>query len=127
MSEYIVKPTKRYDDLAQLVADAAALYGSTDAFRYKRNKEVVSKTYNDVCADSMNFSNALMSKGYIGKHIGVVGATSYEQTMQPVWIWARVRARFLSRFFLFITHTASPATFSLVCVWALQSALTTRL
>lgn len=77
MSEILIKPTKRYRDLSELVKDAAALYGDKAAFSYKVKKDVVSKSYNEVLADSMAFSNALKSNGYLGKHVGVVGATSY--------------------------------------------------
>lgn len=77
MSTSPVKPTKRYRDLSCLVKDTAALYGDRAAFRWKNKKEIAEKTYNDVLADSMAFSNALKSKRYIGKHVGVIGASSY--------------------------------------------------
>ncbi len=77
MGEYIFKPTKRYRDLSELVRDTARLYGDRDAFRWKWKKQFLSRTYNDVLADSMAFSNALQALGLIGEHIGVIGATSY--------------------------------------------------
>ena len=77
MSEYTVKPTKRYRDLFELVRDTAALYGEQDAFRWKNKKQVLSKTYNDTLSDSMAFSNALASLGLVGRHIAVIGASSY--------------------------------------------------
>lgn len=33
MSEILIKPTKRYRDLSELVSDAAALYGDKYAFK----------------------------------------------------------------------------------------------
>lgn len=77
MSNSKIKPTKRYADLKELLNDAAEMYGTRDAYRYKVKKEIVSKTYNDLKADTMAFSRMLRSKGLEGKHIGVVGATSY--------------------------------------------------
>lgn len=77
MGECRVKPTKRYRDLSELVKDTAVLYGDQDAFRWKKKKEIISRTYNDVLNDSMAFSNALKSLELIGKHIGVIGASSY--------------------------------------------------
>ena len=77
MSTSPVKPTKRYRDLSCLIKDAAALYGERAAFRWKNKKVIAEKTYNNVLSDSMAFSNALKSMGYLGEHIGVIGATSY--------------------------------------------------
>lgn len=73
-----IKPTKRYANLKELLTDVAKLYGERDAFRYKSKKEIVSKTYNDLLSDSMAFSNVLKSLDLLGKHIAVIGATSYE-------------------------------------------------
>lgn len=78
MSNFEVKPTKRYADLKELLNDTAELFGSQDAFRYKIKKEIVAKTYNDLKADTMAFSRALGSLDLLGKHIAVIGATSYE-------------------------------------------------
>lgn len=78
MKSSFLKPTKRYADLKELIIDTAKLYGERDAYRYKKGKEIISKTYNDLRADSMSFSNVLKSLGLLGKHIAVIGATSYE-------------------------------------------------
>lgn len=78
MKSDFLKPTKRYANLKELINDTAKLYGERDAYRYKQGKEITSKTYNDLRADSMSFSNILKNLGLLGKHIAVIGATSYE-------------------------------------------------
>lgn len=78
MDKPTVKPTKRYSDLKELVNDSAKLYGSRDAYRYMKGKDIVSKSFENVRDDSMAFSNSLKKLGLIGKHIAVIGATSYE-------------------------------------------------
>ena len=78
MSNINIKPTKRYDNIKEMLDDTAKMYGSQDAFRYKSGKEIVSKTYNDIRNDSMTFSNVLKSLDLLSKHIAVIGVTSYE-------------------------------------------------
>lgn len=73
MSSINIKPTKRYDNIKEMLEDTAKMYGSQDAFRYKSGKEIVSKTYNDIRNDSMTFSNVLKSKveGDLGKALEI--------------------------------------------------------
>lgn len=78
MDNIRVKPTKRYADLKELLNDTAQLYGTRDAYRTKNKKEIISKTYLDLKADSMAFSRVLEKYDLLGKHIGVIGASSYE-------------------------------------------------
>lgn len=78
MDKSLIKPMKRYNDLKELVNSAAELYGEQDAYRFKRKKEIVSKSFLDLKADSQAFSNFLKEKSLLGKHIAVIGASSYE-------------------------------------------------
>lgn len=78
MENFKVQPTKRYADLKELINDVANLYGTQDAYRFKKKKEIVSKSYNNLKSDSMAFSRVLEKLGLLGKHIAVIGATSYE-------------------------------------------------
>ena len=78
MSNVKVKPTKRYDNLKELLNDVVKMYDTQDAYRFKQKKEIVSKTYIDLKNDSMAFSNTLKSLDLLTKHIAVIGATSYE-------------------------------------------------
>lgn len=78
MGNFEVKTTKRYANLKELINDTASMYGAQDAYRYKVKKEIVAKTYNDLKADTMAFSRMLESKGLLGKHIAVMGASSYQ-------------------------------------------------
>ena len=53
-------------------------YGPEDAIRYKISKnEVESKTYTQLREDSESFSSVLRDMGEQGKHIAVIGMTSY--------------------------------------------------
>lgn len=62
----------------QILADAVKKYGPEDAIRYKISKnEIESKTYAQLNGDSESFSNVLKELGEQGKHIAVIGATSY--------------------------------------------------
>ncbi len=78
MDKSLIKPMKGYDDLKQLVNSAAELYGNRDAYRFKRKKEIASKSFIDLKKDTNAFSNFLKSEGLLGKHIAVIGASSYE-------------------------------------------------
>ena len=77
MENIKVKPSKRYANLKELVNDVALMYGTQDAYRYKVKKEIIAKSYNDVKADTMAFSRTLQKLDLLGKHIAVIGASSY--------------------------------------------------
>lgn len=78
MANSEIKPTKRYADLKELLNDAAAMYSTQDAYRFKIKKEIISKTYSNLKDDTMAFSRVLEKLGLLGKHIAVIGASSYE-------------------------------------------------
>lgn len=73
--------------IRELLVKSEATYGSWDAFRYKVRKpdgegkkavQVENKTYTDLKNDSECFSAMLTGLQENGKHIAIVGATSYE-------------------------------------------------
>lgn len=78
MDKSLIKPMKRYSNLKELVNSAAELYGKQDAYRFKSKKEIVSKSFLDLKADSQAFSNFLKDKSLLENHIAVIGASSYE-------------------------------------------------
>ncbi|MGN0470660.1 MAG: AMP-binding protein [Acutalibacteraceae bacterium] len=78
MDKKLIKPMKRYPNLKELVNSAAENYGTMDAYKFKRNKEIVSKSFVDLKADSQAFSNFLKAKDLLGKHVAVIGMSSYE-------------------------------------------------
>ena len=70
----------------ELLEKAAEAYGNRDAVRYKvkeagqggkKETKVEAKTYAQLWEDSRRFSAALADLGEQGKHIAIVGATSY--------------------------------------------------
>lgn len=64
--------------LRDLVNHAALVYGDKDAYRYKVRKEIVSKTFLDLKRDTEAFGRALHARGLGGRHVAVLGPSSYE-------------------------------------------------
>lgn len=64
--------------MRDIVEYAAATYQDQPAFRYKVKKEVVSKTYRELKEDTESFSRILQSFGMTGKHVALIGPTTYE-------------------------------------------------
>ena len=63
----------------EILVNTEKKYGPEDAIRYKVKKnEIESKTYTQLREDSESFSNILKDLGEQGKHISVIGMTSYE-------------------------------------------------
>lgn len=64
--------------IREILVEAARKFGDAPAFRYKVGKgETEAKTYQQLKADSESFSNMLLQTGEQGKHIGVIGPSSY--------------------------------------------------
>ena len=62
----------------QILDGTEKKYGPEDAIRYKVGKnEIEAKSYTQLKEDSESFSNVLKNLGEQGKHISVIGATSY--------------------------------------------------
>lgn len=57
---------------------AAKTYGEQPAFRYKVRKELEEKTYRQLKDDSERVSRMLEADGMTGKHVAVIGPTTYE-------------------------------------------------
>lgn len=64
--------------MQDIIRYAAENHGENAAIRYKVKKEIVTKTFCDVKADSEAFSRALEAFGMLGKHVAVIGPTTYE-------------------------------------------------
>ena len=63
---------------SQILVNTEEKYGPEDAIRYKVSKnEIGSKTYTQLREDSESFSRVLQDLGEQGKHIAVIGMTSY--------------------------------------------------
>lgn len=63
----------------QILVNTEKKYGPEDAVRYKVSKnEIESKSYTQLKDDSESFSSALKNLGEQGKHVSVIGRTSYE-------------------------------------------------
>jgi len=66
------------ETLRDVIRHGAEAYGEQTAFRYKVKKEIIDKSYNEVNLDSMAVSRAVEALGMKGKHIAVIGTTSYQ-------------------------------------------------
>ncbi len=65
-------------NLREIVKYSTQTYGEQAAYRYKVGKEIVEKTYHDVNKDTMAISRAVEALGMKGKHVALVGATTYQ-------------------------------------------------
>lgn len=70
--------SKQPETMRDIIDYAAETYGTNPAIRYKVKKEVITKTALDIQKDSRSFSRVLDSMNLIGKHIAVIGPTTYE-------------------------------------------------
>lgn len=64
--------------IKDLVTRAASKYQNRIAYRYMRKKEIIEKSYEQVKKDCDAFGSTLSKLGMIGKHIAIIGPTSYE-------------------------------------------------
>ena len=64
-------------NLKDIINYAAKTHGDNVAYRYKVKKEIQEKTYNELHKDSMAVSRMLESFGLKGKHIALIGPTTY--------------------------------------------------
>lgn len=78
MSEMNAELNTQISTMKGIVDYAAKQYGGSPAIRYKERKEIVTKTYIDIQRDSQSFSRALEALGMLGKHVAVIGPTTYE-------------------------------------------------
>lgn len=66
------------ENMKDIINYASEAYGGNIAFKYKMTKnEIEEKTYNDLKNDSETVSNALKSLNMLGKHVALIGSTSY--------------------------------------------------
>ena len=69
---------KEIKNIRELVTEAGKDYAERIAYRYIENKEMIEKTYAEVKADTDAFGRMLEKLGMVGKHVAVIGPTSYE-------------------------------------------------
>lgn len=65
------------DNLRDIIKYASDTYKGQTAFRYKVGKQLEDKTYEDVNIDSMSVSRMIEAMGMEGKHVALIGNTSY--------------------------------------------------
>lgn len=66
------------ETLRDIIRHGARTYKEQTAFRYKEKKQVVDKSYIDVDRDSMAVSRMVEALGMKGRHIALIGSTTYQ-------------------------------------------------
>lgn len=66
------------ETLKDIVKYGADNYGEQAAYRYKVKKEIEEKTYNELYKDSMAISRMVEAFGLKGKHVALIGTTTYQ-------------------------------------------------
>lgn len=69
---------KEVKNIRELITEAAKAYTDGVAYRYMENREMVEKTFTQIKQDSDAFGRTLERLGMVGKHVAVIGPTSYE-------------------------------------------------
>lgn len=64
--------------MKDIIDYAADMHGDAPAIRWKVKKEIITKTFLDIKHDSDAFGRALETLGMQGKHVAVIGPTTYE-------------------------------------------------
>ena len=64
-------------DLQMFLDEIDREYGNRVAYRYFVNELIVDKTYSELTRDVKAIASWMVNKGYYGKHIAIVGSTSY--------------------------------------------------
>lgn len=65
------------ENMKDIIDYAAQTYKDNTVFKYKVRKEIVSKTYRQLKEDSETFSCILSALEMTGKHVALIGSTSY--------------------------------------------------
>lgn len=66
------------ETLRDIIRHGAEAYGEQTAFRYKVKKDIVDKSYRDLNRDSMAVSRMVEAMDMKGKHIALIGTTTYQ-------------------------------------------------
>lgn len=64
--------------LQDVIRYSAAAYADQAAYRYKVKKEIVDKTYEQLGKDSMSISRMVEKLGMKGRHVALIGTTTYQ-------------------------------------------------
>lgn len=78
MEEHIGTAFRKLTDLQMFMSEIDKAYGSRIAYRYFEKDLIVDKTFSDLTCDVKAIASWMVGKGYCGKHIAVLGPTSYQ-------------------------------------------------
>lgn len=80
MKDRILHEKVVYKTIREAIDSLAGQYGPKNAFRYRLNphdKETIVKTYDELRLDICALGTELVARGYKGKHIALIGKSSY--------------------------------------------------
>lgn len=80
MKDRILHEKVVYKTIRDAIDSLAKQYGPKNAFRYRTNphdKETIVKTYDELRLDICALGTELVARGYKGKHIALIGKSSY--------------------------------------------------
>lgn len=77
MVEFPFYDREVYSSVKQMLETVCEKYSNNVAYQYWENKKVISKTYNEFFSDVCRFTNYLKERDLLGKHIALIGKTSY--------------------------------------------------
>jgi len=69
---------KMIADLQEFVNETDKRYGTRDAYRYIVANTVVNKTFKDMKKDAFSIASYFVKRGFVGKHIAIIGSTCYQ-------------------------------------------------
>ena len=78
MGNYPFYINEQVDTIVELVERSRNLYGHAIAVKYKKDKCIIEKNYNDLLEDSYSVARYLLSKSMDKGHIAIIGPSSYE-------------------------------------------------
>ncbi len=77
MAEYPFHDRYIYPSIKVMLEDIGIKYASNIAYQYWENRKVISKTYAEFYGDVCSFTHYLEDQQLLGKHIALIGKTSY--------------------------------------------------
>ncbi len=85
-NRYEFYKTDKVDSIIEIVERSARLYGNSTAFKFKKKKETVEKTYLDVLSDSQKYGKFLLSQNLKTGHVALLGASGYRWIVSYIGI-----------------------------------------
>lgn len=87
-NKYEFYKSEQVSSIVELIERSAKLYGDNIAVKYKKKKETVTKTYNDILCDAQKYGRYLLTQNLKTGHVAILGASGYQ------WIAAYIGVQY---------------------------------